>query len=481
MLTFSSPWRLCEPASRREVLRLGALLPVGLTLPSMLSQRAIAAETKGFAPRAKSCLIVFMEGGPSHIDLWDMKPDAPSQVRGEFKPIATKAPGVMVCEHMPMLSKHWHQLAQVRSVTHGIVDHNAGAYYALTGRYPVDQGKLIISESPGNFPPFGSVMSKLRPSSNNLPSFVHVGEIMSNNNFDIPGELAGFLGGAHDPFVTGDPSLPGYRTPGLTPQPALSLNRLHRRDDLLNQLDRTLGRLGDDAASARMDQFQRKAVSMITSPKVREAFDLSREPQAVRERYGLDKGSNRAVEARKFGGLPHLGQSMLLARRLIEAGVPLITLVTGRRIDQAWDTHRDHFPLLKQSLLPPFDRAFSALLEDLTQRGLLDETLLVVMGEFGRTPKLGYVTSNAGAAANGRDHWPSCYSVQFAGAGISPGLIVGSSDKEAAYPSRDAVSPEDIAATIYSLLGVPLDAELHDNLNRPHRIVLGKPIESLVG
>ena len=480
MLPFTSPLQLCEPASRREVLRLGALLPVGLTLPTLLARRATAFDAKPIRARAKSCLIVFMEGGASHIDLWDMKPNAPSQVRGEFKPIATQTPGITVCEHMPMLAKHWHKLAQVCSVTHSIVDHNAGAYYALTGRHPVDQGKLIVSESPGNFPPFGSVMSKLRPSTSDLPSFVHVGEVMSNNNFDIPGEMAGFLGGAHDPFVTGDPSLRGYRTPGLTPQPDLSLNRLHRRDELLSDLDRSLGRLGDDPAAARMDQFQRKADAMITSAKVREAFDLSREPQAVRERYGLDLGSNRSLEARKFGGLPHLGQSMLLARRLIEAGVPLITLVTGRRIDQAWDTHRDHFPLLKQSLLPPFDRAFSALLDDMTQRGLLDDTLLVVLGEFGRTPKLGDVTSNAGAAANGRDHWPYCYSVQFAGAGITPGLIYGSSDNQAAYPSRDAVTPEDIAATIYTLLGIPHHTELHDTLGRPHRVLLGQPIEALL-
>ncbi len=480
MLPFSSPWQLCDRASRREVLRLGSLLPVGLTLPSLLAGRAAAAETKLLRGRAKSCLIVFLEGGPSHIDLWDMKPNAPSQVRGEFKPIATQSPGVSLCEHLPLTAQHWHHLAQVSSVTHSITDHNAGAYYALTGRHPVDQGRLIVSDSATNFPPFGSVMSKVRPATDNLPSFVHIPEIMSNNSFDIPGEQAGFLGGAHDPFVTGDPSLKGYRTPGLTPQPSLSLERLHRRDALLSDLDRSLGRLGDDPAVARMDQFQQKAVAMLTSPRVREAFDISREPQSVRERYGLDPGSDRKREARKFGGLPHLGQSMLLARRLIEAGVPLITLVSGRRVDQAWDTHRDHFPLLKTSLLPPFDRAFSALLEDMVQRGLLKDTLLVVMGEFGRTPKLGYVTSNAGAAANGRDHWPYCYSVQFAGAGVPAGLMFGSSDKEAAYPSRDAVSPEDIAATIYTLLGVPHDTELLDTQGRPHRVIIGKPIEPLM-
>lgn len=481
MLLFDSPLTLLnEPASRRELLRLGALSPLGLSLPTLLTRRAQAAEVKSLRARAKSCLIVFMEGGASHIDLWDMKPHAPAEVRGEFKPIATQTPGVTVCEHMPLLAPHWHRFAQVNSVTHAINDHNAGAYYALTGRHPVEQGKLIVSESPSNFPPFGSVLSKLRSSTGELPSFVHVGEIMSNNNFDIPGELAGFLGAAHDPFITGDPSLNGYKTPGLTPLPALSLSRINRREALLSDLDRSLGRLADDPSVARMDLFQRKAVEMITSAKVRDAFDLSREPQAVRERYGVDKGSDRSKEARKFGGLPHLGQSMLLARRLIEAGVPLITLVTGRRIDQAWDTHRDHFPLLKRSLLPPFDRAFSALLEDMTQRGLLDDTLIVVLGEFGRTPKLGYVTSGAGAAPNGRDHWPYCYSVQFAGAGIVPGLQYGSSDSTAAFPSRNAVTPEDIAATIYTLLGIPHDAELHDTQGRPHRVIAGKPIDTLL-
>jgi len=480
MPSITSPLKLCDAISRRELLRVGALSPIGLSLPMLLAPRAAGGEMAAPRVRAKSCLIIFMEGGASHIDLWDMKPNAPAQVRGEFKPIATQLPGVMLCEHLPMTAPHWHKLAQINSVTHSITDHNAGSYYALTGRSPVDQGKLIVSEAPGNFPPFGAVLSKLRPSSNELPNFVHIPEIMSNNNFDIPGELAGFLGGEHDPFITGDPSLRGYRTPGLSPQPAVSLDRLSQRDELLSQLDRSLGQRGDDAAIARMDQFQRKAVAMITSAKVREAFDLSREPQSVRERYGVDPGSNRAIEARKFGGLPHLGQSMLLARRLIEAGVPLITLVTGRRIDQAWDTHRDHFPLLKKSLLPPFDRAFSALLEEMTERGLLDDTLLVVMGEFGRTPKLGYVTSSAGAAANGRDHWPYCYSIQLAGAGIPAGLQYGMSDQHAAYPSRDAVTPEDIAATIYTLLGIPIDAEIRDPLGRPHRVIIGKPIEPFV-
>lgn len=477
LFSFSSCQQRCELNSRREMLRLGGLLPLGLSLPTMLSRIGTAAPGKPANTRAKSCLLIFMEGGSSHIDLWDMKPHAPAQVRGEFQPIATRTPGITVCEHLPMSAPYWHHLAQVRSVTHAITDHNAGSYYTLTGHNPVDQGRLIVAESPQNFPAYGSVLSALRPSTTELPNFVHVAEIMSNNGHDIPGELAGFLGAAHDPLITGDPSLPGYRTPGLDPQPGLSSNRIQQRESLLQVIDRQLGSAADSRNVERTSEFHRKALSLIASPRVRNAFRLDLEPERVRLRYGVDPGSNRAIEARKFGGLPHLGQSMLLSRRLIEAGVPLVTLVTGRRIDQAWDTHRDHFPLLKKSLLPPFDRAFSALMEDLIQRHLLDETLLVVLTEFGRTPKLGYVTSNAGAAPDGRDHWPSCFTVMFAGAGVTPGLIYGASDSQAAYPSRDRVNPEDIAATIYHRLGISADAELFDNLNRPHRVMLGHPID----
>jgi uncharacterized protein (DUF1501 family) len=220
---------------------------------------------------------------------------------------------------------------------------------------------------------------------------------------------------------------------------------------------------------------------MILSPAVRHAFDLSREPQSVRERYGVDRGSDRSIEARKFGGLPHFGQCALLARRLIEAGVRLVTLVTGRRIDQAWDTHRDHHGLMKRSLLPPFDLAMSALMDDLDTRGLLDETLVVVMGEFGRTPKLGYITSSAGATKNGRDHWPYCYTVLFAGAGVPGGFVYGSSDKQAAYPSREPVTPEDIAATIYAAMGVDPASEIRDMQDKPYTLSPGRVLETVIG
>ncbi len=461
-------------ASRREFLRLGALTPAALTLPALLKANDVRPA------KAKSCLLVFMEGGPSHIDLWDMKPNAPAEVRGEFEPIQTKTAGVTVCEHLPRSAKLWHHLAQVRSVKHSITDHNAGAYYMLTGRYPVEGSKLVVANSPQNFPPIGAVLAKHRPLDKPLPAFVHVPEYQWNNGVDLAGQSAGFLGAAFDPFVSGDPSLPNYRIPGVDLLPDVPLDRLGQRDDLRKELDRAIGKVGDSAALDRMTVFQRKAVEIITSPETRRAFDLAREPTTVRERYGLDPGSDRSIEARKFGGLPHLGQCLLLARRLIESGVRLVTLMTGRRIDQAWDTHRDHFPLLKTALLPPFDRAFSALLEDFVERGLFRDTLLVVMGEFGRTPKLGYVTSSAGAAKNGRDHWPYCYTVFFAGAGVKAGTIYGSSDASGGYPKENPVTPEDIVATIYTALGVDPTYELRDSLDRPYTLCTGRPIRGVL-
>jgi hypothetical protein len=229
-----------------------------------------------------------------------------------------------------------------------------------------------------------------------------------------------------------------------------------------------------------MGAHYERAFSLLTSEETRRAFDLTREPAAVRERYGLPDRVDRSVEARQFGGLPHLGQCMLLARRLIEAGVRLVTVCTGRRYDQSWDTHRQHFPLLKRSLLPYADRAFSALLEDLEARGLLKETLVVALGEFGRTPRLGQITSGAGADAAGRDHWPYCYTVLFAGAGITPGVVYGASDRFAAYPKNNPVTPEDIAATIYQALGVAPATTFADGLDRPHAVALGNPIQEIL-
>jgi hypothetical protein len=457
--------------TRRRFLWVGTLGGTGLTLERLLHAQAQGTNRA----RAKSCILFFLEGGPSHIDLWDMKPQAPAEIRGEFRPIATRLPGTVVCEHLPGLAQHIHRMTLIRSVHHKIVDHNAGTYYMLTGRSPVVGGELIVRDRPENFPPIGSVLAYLQPTSS-LPPFVHLPDIMFNNGADLPGQRAGFLGPAFDPFVAGDPSAPDYRVPGLELPSEITPERLQDRCRLLQQIS---GTEHDPAgqAGAVWDTFRQKAYALITSTAAQRAFNLAEEPMSVRERYGLPDRVDRSVEARKFGGLPHLGQCLLLARRLIEAGVRLVTVCTGRRIDQTWDTHRDHFPLLKRSILPYFDRAFSALLEDLQQRGLWQETLVVAMGEFGRTPRLGQVTSSAGADRAGRDHWPHCYTVLLAGAGVPEGCVYGASDNFGAYPIDKPVTPEDIVATIYHLLGVPPETRVYDRLNRPHSVALGTPIE----
>ncbi|HVA46530.1 MAG TPA: DUF1501 domain-containing protein [Pirellulales bacterium] len=462
--------------TRRQILRWGSLGLVGLNLVELL--RASAPGAANRRP-AKSCILFFLEGGPAHQDLWDMKPNAPAEVRGEFEPIATSVPGIHVCEHLPLLSQQMHHVALVRSVHHAVVDHNAGSYYALTGRSPVKGGQLIIRDEPDNFPPFGAVLSRLLPVERRLPAFVHLPEIMSNNGYDLPGQRAGFLGAAFDPLVTGDASVSGFQVPGLGLPAEVPIERLDGRHRLLRLLDERLGRLADDAPLDDMDTHYRQAFQLLTSSEARRAFDLSGESDSLRRRYGLPDRTDRSREARQFGGLPHLGQCLLLARRLVEAGVRLVTVGTGRRFDQSWDTHRQHFPLLKRSLLPYFDRAFSALLEDLDARGLLAETLVVAMGEFGRTPKLGQITSGAGADAAGRDHWPHCYTVLFAGGGVRGGTVYGQSDRWAAYPAHDPVTPDDVAATLYRAMGIDAETRIVDPLGRPQSIALGQPINEI--
>ena len=478
--------RLCQGPPRREFLRVGGASLLGLGLPDWLRSEAQAVDkarqTQGAktlplpGSRVKSVILFFLEGGPAHQDLWDMKPDAPLGVRSEFKPIATTVPGLNFCEHLPRLAKQAHHLTFVRSVHHSIADHNAGAYFALTGREPVSSGRLVTTPEPDNFPPFGAVLAKLRPSGRALPDFVQIPDWMSNNGSFLPGQDAGFLGSSFNPFLSGDPSLPGYKVPGLTPPREVPMERVGRRLALLEELDHTLE---PGPALDSRDAHYRKAFALIRSVEAREAFDLSKEPASVRERYGFDRDNPRTKEARQFGGLPHLGQSLLLARRLVEAGVRLVTVCTGARYDQTWDTHRQHYPLLKNSILPMFDQAFSALLEDLHNRRMLDETLVIAMGEFGRTPKIGQITSSAGADAGGRDHWPHCYSALFAGGGFPAGTIYGASDPHAAYPAKDAVTPQDLTATIYQRLGIAPETEIRDALGRPFALSTGRVIAGL--
>jgi len=358
----------------------------------------------------------------------------------------------------------------VRSVNHPYVDHNASSYSMLTGQSPLKGSHLIRGPSPENAPPYGSVLAKLRPSGRPLPDYVHLPKRYFNCGDFIPGVLAGFLGNAYDPLIGGDASDPSFTGPSLedrfTPQ------EFDNRRSLLRQIDRSLGELGEHRAFERMDQYYQRAFSLVTSPQARRAFRIVDEPEAVRRRYGL----GTTVSGVRGNGMPHLGQSFLLARRLIEAGVRLVSVWAG---GQAFDGHQNHFPSLKNGLCPPMDQAVSALIEDLADRGLLDETLFVALAEFGRTPKLGQITSTAGAGTNGRDHWPHAYTILLAGAGLKPGLVYGATDRHAAYPTENPVTPQDVAATIYTLLGINPHARLRDQFNRPHTLADGKPIEAL--
>jgi hypothetical protein len=412
-----------------------------------------------------------MEGGPSHIDLWDMKPHAPAQVRGIYDPIATSLPGFQVAEKLPQLARVAHHLTVVRSVSHTFVDHNASSYYILTGQVPLKESQLIRGPSGDNAPPYGSVLAKLRPTSQPLPDYVHLPKRMFNCGNFIPGVLSGFLGDRYDPLIAGDPSQPSFEVPGL--EQRFSQEHFDRRRALLSDLDHSLARIGDSAALDRMDTFYSRAFSLITAPAARKAFRIEDEPDSVRKRYGMGK----RVDGVRGNGLPHLGQSMLLARRLVEAGVRLVTVWAG---GQAFDGHTNHFNALTQALCPPTDQALSALIEDLHERGLLDETLVVALCEFGRTPKLGQITSSAGATPDGRDHWPNAYTILLAGAGVKAGSVFGATDQMGAYPTENPVGPVDVAATIYTLMGLDPHTRIYDRLNRPHHLANGQPIQGVM-
>ncbi|HZL90492.1 MAG TPA: DUF1501 domain-containing protein [Pirellulaceae bacterium] len=466
MLTFGhAAARLCQGVTRRHWLRCGGLSSLGLMLPELLSARAGAAEqTASREPqfgRAKSCIVCFLFGAPAHQDIWDLKPEAADDVRGPFLPISSSVPGTLLSEHIPRTAKLAHQFALVRSVTHPDSTHTVAMHYMLTGqrhRRPATNPTNL----PDDFPCFGAAVSRFRPSITPLPSGISLNapgnEIPSGHIF--PGFFAGFLGHGYDPmFVTANPAskeFDPFPVAGGAPR-----ERVRERQTLVEQLDGLRRRFDTDESVRSAGSFQDKALSLIGSPSAVRAFDLSREKQSVRDQFGMTP----------------FGQGCLLARRLVESGVRLVTVNWARDyqagIADHWDTHQRNFVLHKEKLLPAFDQAYSALLTDLDERGLLDETLVVVLAEFGRTPK---INSNAG-----RDHWPGCFSITLAGAGIRGGLVHGASDRIAAYPSRDPVSPEEVAATIYHALGIPLRTEVIDHSGRPMPLATAQPLRALFG
>jgi hypothetical protein len=438
--------------TRRRILQVGALGSIGLGLADML--RAESAQDTARKVRAKSVIFLHQFGGASHHDTFDMKPNAPAEIRGEFRPIASQLPGLSVCEHLPRLAQLANLYCLVRSVHHTASAHNSAAYYSLTGHKPLVD--IVTSNaSATDFPAYGSIVDKLAPSTKRVPTAVSLPTMIADGPFRTPGEFAGFLGKQHDPlFITKNPNDPNFRVDELQLPVEVPLDRIADRRAMLESLA-SYARLNDSVTAVLgMDAYQERAISLLTSPQTQRAFDIQQEDPRLRDRYGRTT----------------YGQSVLLARRLVEAGVRFVTVYYSPGIG-GWDTHKDNFVTLRDSRLPITDQTVSALLEDLHQRGLLDETMVVWTGEFGRTPKI-----NRDA---GRDHWPQCYTVLMAGGGLKRGHIHGASDASGAYPKDAPCSPDDLSATMFHALGIDPAAELRDQLDRPIPVSYGFPIDAI--
>jgi len=455
---------------RRDLLSAGGLGLFGLSWPALLAapRRATASQTSA---TARSVIFLYQFGGPSHVDTFDLKPLAPDGVRSQYTAIATSAPEISICDRLPETAKVMDKVTLVRTVHHTMKNHNSASYYALTGHAP-PLDDIRLRDSIELFPAYGSVVDKLAGGAPGMPAFVAYPYVIRDGSV-TPGQHASFLGKAHDPLlITEDPNAPDFRLPELRLPANLPLDRLQNRramQQLINgQLDQAQRAAGAELSAGAPDLggYFGKALDMLGSPQVARAFEIDREPAAVRERYGRTT----------------YGQGCLLARRLVEAGVKFINVYFSSNIggqsvtDGGWDTHGFNntrmYPILDARHLPITDRTLPALLQDLDERGLLDSTLVVWMGEFGRTPKL-----NANVS---RDHWPQCYTVLLAGGGVKRGYVHGRSDRQGAFPDRDGVPLEDLAATIFELLGIDSRTEIRDRLNRPLPVAAGRPVTGIL-
>jgi hypothetical protein len=441
--------------SRRTLLRVGGLGMLGLTMPKLLRAADLKpgyspeSSLERIAPRAKSIIFLYQFGGPSHIDMFDMKPNAPEGIRGPHKPISSSADGIQVSEHLPRVAKIMHKVTLIRSMTHTMKNHNSASYYALTGHAPpVDD--IRLKDTLDLFPAYGSVVSKLAPSNGEVPTSVAYPYLIRDGAV-TPGQHASFLGKANDPFFfSQDPNSPDFALPELSLPADMPIGRLEERRELQKVIDRQSRLLDQSAAAKGLDDYYTKALAMLNSTKLRDAF------------YGRHT----------------YGQSLLLSRRLVEAGAKFITVYFSDSIGGqsttagGWDTHGFNntfmYPIIEKYHLPITEQTLPTLIDDLDQRGLLDTTLVLWMGEFGRTPKLNGQTS--------RDHWPQCYTVLLAGGGVKKGYVYGASDKDGAYPAKDPVRPDDLAATLFYLLGIDPATEVKGLGDRPVLISEGKPV-----
>jgi hypothetical protein len=445
---------------RRAILQAGSLGFAGLSWSHLLRAQGLPRGDVGDGfGRAKQCILLFMWGGPSHLDTFDPKPLAPQQVRGPFATISTNVPEIQVSEHYQRMARHADKLAIVRSMTHDDPAHLSSVHTLLTGQLPPVNKSDAEPPSERDTPHIGCALSKLRPAAGAMPSFVAMPWIVSHPaapGGKAPGQHGGWLGRGADPFlVTGDPNQPNWQVPALALIDGQSPDRLGHRRELLDSLDRQRKTLDAGRTIEQLSVQQSQAFGLLTSAAVRGAFDLQQESTETRDRYG------RHIH----------GQCVLLARRLIDHGVPLVAVNWHDDGHAFWDTHGNNFNRLKNDLIPPNDRAFAALLDDLSASGKLDETLIVWVGEFGRAPHIN--------GSSGREHHPGCYTGLFAGGGIRGGQIYGASDAIGMAPADSPVSPQDVTATMYHALGIPNDAVLHDAVNRPHALYGGTPLTAL--
>lgn len=470
--------KLCDGVTRREFIRVGGAGIFGLSLPHFFSWKALAASNnpyegiKGYGA-AKSVILLFLQGGPSHIDIWDPKPEAPSNVKGEFKAIKTAVDGIQLSETMPLLAQQAKRCTLIRSMSYtpeGLFNHTAAIYQMLTG-YPPDKvspSGQLEPPSPRDFPTLGSQVAKLRPPDDPMLPFVEMPRPLQESSVIGKGGAAGFLGKAYDPYrLYQDPNKP-LQLGDLALRSDVPPERLKERFYLLKGINGSMKDLEKAVSSYALDEYYQKAYDLLLSGKARGAFDLEHEKPEVRDRYGRTT----------------FGQGALLARRLVEAGTRFVQLnwpavANGNPEIDAWDTHAANFGPLKNLHCPVLDKALSALLEDLDQRGLLKETLVVAVGEFGRSPRLGVSTSGNTNSPDGRDHWPYCYTALVAGGGVRAGELYGKSDETGSSPKDDPVHPTDLVATVYFALGIDPHQMVLNDLNQPRELVKGNPLANL--
>jgi hypothetical protein len=447
--------------NRRELLQVGYSGLLGIGLSAVVGRRAegtqdVPARRPDRPPR--SVIIAFLTGAPSHLDTFDPKPDAPAEIRGEFQSIATRVPGLRICEHLPFLAARADKYAIVRSLAHRENNHLVATHHLLTG-HPQPGAFFDKVASRDDWPCYSSTLDYLRPRTDGVPSGVNLPTFLVEGPLTWPGQHGGFLGPRHDPWqITRDPNAPDFRFDNLRLANGMEISRLGDRRSLLEQVDRQQAQLATLAASRRLSDQQRLAFSILSSGRIARAFEMDQEPAAVRDRYGRHA----------------FGQSLLLARRLVQAGVPVVQANMGHV--QNWDTHGDNFTRLRGSLLPPLDRGVAALLDDLETLGLLDETLVMLLGEFGRTPRISTVP---GSRSPGRDHWAPCFFGLFAGAGVRGGQVIGRSDRIGAYPATTPYSPDDVGATVYHVLGIDSATEVRDRQARPVQLNRGEIMQAI--